>query len=509
MTVKLIKPVLADIKIICHFYKLAHQISKTYIPLLFTSALLKALVPFINIIMPKFIIDELMGAQRVDVLVPLVCVVAMGNMVLNALNRYFEMVINVKNHEVLQQFDWVVGQKIMNLDFEKIEDPLVLDLKERALFPIKNQGALARLIQSGATIINIVIMLAILTVVISMLNPLIIVVVLFIVLLNTALNKKMQHLTYEFHQLLIPLNRKFGYYANLTSDFTMAKDVRLYELSPLIMGKIDQYNQESLSWFAKLYQMLGKYTGISQINMQIQMIVVYAYMTYRVFIESISIGDFTMYVNAANQFSSCLQQFGMTYVELTQLCRYLDQYLEFEKIESKNAMGIEQIEPAKNYTIEFRNVYFKYPRAQHFVLENVNITILPGEKLSVVGLNGAGKTTFIKLLTRLYEPTKGEILLNGKNIADFSYESYMKMLSVVFQDFKLLAFSVKENVSFEVSPDVSDDVILEVLRQSGLGEDVSKLKHGLHTSLYKTFDEDGVEFSGGMAQKLAISRAMY
>ncbi|MFQ7057792.1 MAG: ATP-binding cassette domain-containing protein, partial [Turicibacter sanguinis] len=128
--------------------------------------------------------------------------------------------------------------------------------------------------------------------------------------------------------------------------------------------------------------------------------------------------------------------------------------------------GKETDVPMDNLTLEFKNVSFKYPKSEVNVLNNVNVTILPGEKLSIVGLNGAGKTTFIKLLTRLYEPTEGAIYLNGVNILEYDLKEYLALMSVVFQDFKLFAFSVKDNIVFNQVE--KDETIIEVLREADL-----------------------------------------
>lgn len=183
--------------------------------------------------------------------------------------------------------------------------------------------------------------------------------------------------------------------------------------------------------------------------------------------------------------------------------------MEFENIESKHTKEGKKIGNLEKVNIEFKNVSFKYPRSKEFTLKNVSIKINEGEKLSVVGLNGAGKTTFIKLLARLYEPTEGEILLNGVNINEYDYDEYMKLLSVVFQDFKLMSFSIKENIALNDFNKVKDEEIEEVLIKSGFGKDLEKLPKGINTPVYKNFDEGGIEFSGGQAQKLAIARAVY
>lgn len=174
----------------------------------------------------------------------------------------------------------------------------------------------------------------------------------------------------------------------------------------------------------------------------------------------------------------------------------------------------------KPHTIEFRNVSFSYPNTDIQVLSGLNITLQPGEHLSVVGLNGAGKTTFIKLLCRLYDTTEGEILLDGINIRKYDYQEYMSLFSPVFQDFKLFGFSVKDNILLsdtslapaqqEYAQDTTSQTnIQELLAQVGLQERIDSLEKGADTILFKAFDENGVEFSGGEQQKIAIARALY
>jgi len=141
------------------------------------------------------------------------------------------------------------------------------------------------------------------------------------------------------------------------------------------------------------------------------------------------------------------------------------------------------------------------------VLEHISFTLAAGEKLGIVGLNGSGKTTLIKLLCRLYDPTEGRITLNGIDIRDIPHDEYTKLIGIVLQDFCLFAYSVKENVVFDSQ---TDEIRLEeCLEKSGLSEKIASLPNGVHTSLYKTLDDTGVEFSGGEGQKLALARAVY
>lgn len=280
-------------------------------------------------------------------------------------------------------------------------------------------------------------------------------------------------------------------------------------MAPLILGKIKEFSSKIIEIGSDLYSTKGKYTGVTNINLQLQIVIVYGYLCYKVIYSGLSIGNFTMYAGAAASFTATVSIFISEFVDIGNQCRNLQLYRDFEARVSVNDRTGETIGKIKNYDIEFRNVYFKYPRSKDYTLKNISIKIHSGEKLSVVGRNGAGKTTFIKLLTRLYEPTEGEILLGGKNIKEYDYKEYVKLLSVVFQDFKLFAITIKENLTLSDSERVKGKEIIEILEQSGFEEDLKKLPQGIETSVYKYFDKEGIEFSGGQSQKLAIARALY
>ena len=159
------------------------------------------------------------------------------------------------------------------------------------------------------------------------------------------------------------------------------------------------------------------------------------------------------------------------------------------------------------YKIEFKNVYFKYPGSDEYALKNFSMELNIGEKLAIVGMNGSGKTTMIKLLCRLYDVEKGEILLNGVDIRKFDQREYRRLFSVVFQDFNILPFTLKQNVAADMEGD--NEKIEDCLEKAGLKTRLDKLDNGLDTYIGKSYDESGVEFSGGEMQKIAIARAIY
>ena len=234
---------------------------------------------------------------------------------------------------------------------------------------------------------------------------------------------------------------------------------------------------------------------------------IFCYLGYKVIKNLITIGDFSMCVTASNDFTNCCQAIVQSVQEILKRTNYVNEYLKFMEYPVALPKGTKSVVLDKPHTIEFKNVSFKYPRSEKYVLQNVSIKIPNAQHLAIVGLNGAGKTTFIKLLCRLYDVTDGEILIDDINIKEYSDDEYRKLFAVLFQDFKLLAFSLKENIAF--SPEVPDSQIDDVLKLAGLYEHAQKLPKKNDTCIYKSFDETGVELSGGQKQKTAIARALY
>lgn len=161
---------------------------------------------------------------------------------------------------------------------------------------------------------------------------------------------------------------------------------------------------------------------------------------------------------------------------------------------------------SREHVIEFHNVYFRYPNCEQYVLRNVSVKIQSGERLSVVGYNGAGKSTFVKLICRLYEPTKGIITYNGVDISKLRYDQYRKLISIVFQDFNIYSLSVRENICLSFNPDAQ--ALRSAVEQSGLVNKIYQLSEGMDTQVGREFDENGVEFSGGEGQKVGLCKSI-
>lgn len=251
------------------------------------------------------------------------------------------------------------------------------------------------------------------------------------------------------------------------------------------------------------------------ISVEVCNICIYTIIVVNTLLGNVTIGDFSSLIQSILKFTEALNGITRGMFSLKYTTGILTYYLEYmELIEDEQMVEKGKVSEIPNVdrgvTIEFKNVSFKYPNTDVYILNNINTKINAGEHLSIVGKNGAGKTTFIKLLCRLYDVTEGEILVNGVNIRDIEYNEYLKLLSVVFQDYRLMAFTIKENIDIgtHLEEGVADR-INELCKIVRLDEWIESLEKKQDTNLYKMFDESGVEPSGGQAQKLAIVRALY
>lgn len=242
-------------------------------------------------------------------------------------------------------------------------------------------------------------------------------------------------------------------------------------------------------------------------KLPIQQIVLYSYLVYKVLIGSISIGNMTIFLSATGRFSSSLRNVFSSYLNISNICLSLEELREYISIKSiQYAIGTEH--PIyNNSVIEFKNVSFKYPGSENYALKNINLVIHPNEKLCIVGSNGSGKSTFIRLLTRLYCPTEGEILLNGVNINQYDYEEYQHLFAPVFQDFAEYYMTLGKNIA--LSEQYLSSKMDKVCCECGLSTLVNKLSKGYNTQVGKWIDEEGFNPSGGENQRIAIARACY
>ncbi len=402
--------------------------------------------------------------------------------------------------------------KTLGMEYEALETPEMLDRLQKAKRATAGdwqgvQGMMTYMQVMGVQIISVTIAVAIMTT----FNPWIIFI---IVVLSFAqflffdyIRKKDKK---EMWDAMMPHWRKLEYMENVTTDFSYAKDIRLFGMQKYLAKKqINVYDEELRHWIKSRQYWIYNTIFAHGISLLRQLIII-GWLVYSVVFNGLSIGNFTLYTASAAAFSNAINEILQALSALRERSAHTDDYRSFMDIPSADdkAQTI-PIPPADKYTFEFKNVSFKYRGQEKYALKNVNLTLHAGEKLAVVGLNGAGKSTFIKLLLRLYDVTEGCILMNGTDIRKFDRKEYYELFAPAFQDVMVFAFPVAENVSMKEPFNTDKAEAEKMLRLAGLGDKLDKLEKGVDTELLKVLYDDGVDLSGGEKQKLALARALY
>jgi ATP-binding cassette subfamily B protein/ATP-binding cassette subfamily C protein len=495
--------------VIQYFVRLVGRLSPKYMPTLLVQSLFKTMRPLIFIIGPKLIVDELIGLQRVDRLVLMIAAIAIGNFAIGAVEKVLKARTELMTYQFNNAFERHISKKTVEIDFENVEDPEILNLKERALFAVRNHGLMYVMVEALSKVANEIILIIGLSAIIWTFSPWVLVLLISVVIINSFIFKKVQKYYYLESTQTVGANRAFVYYINQSSDLEVAKDLRLYDMSPMVIDKMNRFNLKTYTLYLKIYGAISRLNGLVSVNVQIQTVIIYYLLAARTLAGAVTIGNFMMYASAVGKFSMSMNTFVSSIIEVNRLCRQLELLVEYEKIPASKDSGNQPMPEGENYEIEFHDVSFKYPRADDFTLKNISVTIRPGEKISIIGLNGAGKTTFVKLLTRLYKPTEGKITVNGIDIQTVDYETYMSKIAAVFQDYRLFGLTVEENITGKIASEDESPELFEILREVGASGDIEALPFGLKTPLDKRYDKEATKLSGGQSQKIAIARALY
>ncbi len=488
------------------FMRQGWKYDKKYILWLVFYQLINSLIPILATIMPKYIIDELMGARDLRRLSLYVGLLAGYTLLATCLSNFFKWDGFTRRCKVNAEFDNALHGCLAACDYERLEDPKYLDRKEKAKkFMYCDYHGFGYLLDCAINIIGQLITLVVIAAIVARLDWRVALLFFTFVLVNTKIENSERKKAMSMAQEMIRDQRGWIYYSDLFEDAQCGKEIRMNSMGRWLLDRerscFERIN-ENIGRQNKHYTKSGNYAAIFTF---LQQGIGYAYLIYSVIRSSISIGDFAMYTGAITAFATALRTVISSLTEIQAYDMYYEDLDEYLNVPLTLRSGAEK--DISTGEIEFHNVSFRYPGSETFALHNVNMKIRLGEKLAVVGENGAGKTTFVKLLTRLYDPTEGTITLNGQDIRKIDYDAYQALFSTVYQDYKLFSFSLKDNVSLALPSDA--DQIRSVLHHVGLEPLLAKLPDGIETSLYKNFDESGFEPSGGEGQKIALARALY
>ena len=509
---------------------LVHKLTPGYLTLLVIIRILAASFPFVGIVFSSIILDQLVQKQAFELIMKnALIMIAVGSTIM--LIRWGLEAANwVKKFELSHKISQMICEKTFDIDYDVLEKHETLDMIKKAKDGMNSSGSIRNFCDNLSSLIEKVISIIYSAVIIATLfipkafGPqkgfgfflnqwysafiMLFVMVLHIVV-SYFVNKKSAVLQMKFFERNVSYNRYFSYWFNLVFDYSIGKYIRLYKMQKLVLSRVQQTNDT----------LEKEYTGYLHENLKITLIPIltefvlqltsYTYAGLKAVFNLISVGSSLKYVTAYKILVESIAGISDTFVQMDVQSKYLSFFYDYMQIENKRYEGTIPTEKRDDniFEIEFRDVSFKYDNSETYALRHVNQKITLGTKNAVVGKNGAGKTTFIKLLCRLYEPTEGQILLNGVDIRYYDYKDYARLFSIVFQDYNLFSFPLGENVA--AAADYDRERVLECIDKAGFTDRLNRLEKGLDTNLYQYNDENGVEISGGEAQKLAIARALY
>lgn len=510
--------------------KLSNKADKAYFPLVIIKSLVTASFPFVAIIYSAIILDGLIdGIDKSLVMDSVYKMIVIGSVLLIA-RTALNFICEQKNNLINLRLESEISSKTLSLDFEQLESQEIKNKISKAKQGINTGGGIGSFVNMiGLSIENIVSFIYSLVLMMTLFkvlditnpdtitkifnNPLMGIALILLISLSLYINykilNKVNKLEHEVFTNTVVVNRLFGFLMNSSLDYKFSKDMRLYHVDKFISELQHKYSLD----FIKNYGAYAKKAGhmMSNVGLLNHLILFSAYLIIgiKALLGLISTGEVLLLVSAITTFNTAITQFITNISTVSIQTKYLSLYDEYLKTNTDMYNGNMQIvkNNGKEYKFQFKNVSFHYPNSEEIILNDVSFDIEVSNKLAIVGPNGAGKTTLIKLLCRFYDPTKGQILLNGIDIKEYDYNEYIDLISVVFQDFRIFSTTFKENVTSGIEEE--DNVVLDYLTQAGLNGRIRKLKKGIHTYIYSNFGEQGVEVSGGEAQKVAIARALY
>ena len=490
--------------------KLMDESNKGFIIKTILFSLILGILPLLNVLAPKLIIDEFTGPRRLNLMLFIGFGIIIANFIRQIINslsdNYYIRVFN-KFHGDLTH---ILNKKVLNLPIELTDSKSVQDKIERAknasystysLFEVLNYAV-------GSIITGIFSII-----ILFRLNIFVPILLIGLFLLNKPITKKIKEEELIFQEKSSTESRLYKYYMYFSKDFKYSKDIKIFSGEKLILDKAKYHLNEIYKINNQYFTKTGAYTGLINTINNLGIVGSFAYLIYRLSKKTLTIANFTLYFNSLNKLIDALSQIQLYYADIISMDARLKSLFEILDIEDTwNTGGEIRDMNLADLKVEFKNVSFKYPTSEDYVLENCSFVINPGETVALVGRNGAGKSTIVKLLCKFYEPTSGEILLNGINIADIDTEFYYKILSPTFQDFRLFPFRIDENVAADTYEDISKlgyDKMDKDFKLLNIDKWVDNLPDKKANYISTLFDEKGIEPSGGLGQKLALARSMY
>ena len=490
------------------FAKITAKNDPLYIPVIILNALAPAAATMVNIFVPMIFINQITDPKPADQFIKIVLLLIVGKILLESLERLLNREEFVRRQGINDYLTFELAKKAMDLTYQNIENPHTLDLKEKANAAI-NMGAIHNLLSCLKDIITSVTTIIGTALVIISFSPYLVGFSILISLLIILVNGKQSAYTSKFDLEIVNVNRRFSYYFSLMASPHYQKEIRVFNLGEMLQSKTKGYLDQMMDGFEDKFAFEANMGAIKIFLESILRLVSYTYVAMRTLSAAygpqISFGSFSAIISANENFMTSFQTMFSELADFIMSLANLEPLYDFYILDSDKEENLEEAEDFE--CLEFKNVTFTYPGSDRKIIDNLSFRINKGEKISIVGVNNAGKTTIVKILLRFFDIDSGEILYNGVNIKNISKKSLYKKISGVFQDFSIMPFTIKENIIG--NKDFSEDKTDEIIRRLDLDEKIKELPKGLETYLNKDIYENATDLSLGQKQKLAIARALY
>ena len=496
------------IKALGLFIKITGKNDPLYILVILLNALVPAAATMVNVFVPMIFINQITDPKPANQFIKIVIILIVGKILLESLERLLNREEFVRRQGINDYLTFELAKKAMDLTYQNIENPVTLDLKEKANAAI-NMGAIHNLLSCLKDIITSVATIIGTALVIISFSPYLVGFSILISLLIILVNGKQSAYTSKFDLEIVNVNRRFSYYFSLMASPHYQKEIRVFNLGEMLQSKTKGYLDQMMAGFEDKFAFEANMGAIKIFLESILRLISYTYVAMRTLSAAygpqISFGSFSAIISANENFMKAFQTMFSELADFIMSLANLEPLYDFYVLDSDEE---ENLGHAGNFqSLEFKNVTFTYPGSDRKIIDNLSFKINKGEKISIVGVNNAGKTTIVKILLRFFDIDSGEILYNGINIKKINKKSLYEKISGVFQDFAIMPFTIKENIIG--NKDFGEDKTDEIIKQLDLDTKIKELPKGLDTHLNKDIYEGATDLSLGQKQKLAIARALY
>lgn len=486
-------------------FGMVYRTDRRYLFYLICETLSFAVLAYPGMFLVKYAFDAMERRQPFGEFAAVCILLLLLQLAIKLIKSFFNSIRPGRTSLVVGKLYNAFHRKSMELDYELLAEKEIQELQVLAGDFIRYR--LSNTVWNFVALFSSLIAFAVSCILLVDINIWLIGVVVGGMLLEAFLSAKFMQSRFPLDNQIIKNQRHVRYFDEIATSEKCAKDLRIFDMGGKMKDRAVAYRKKNLGLELCRKRYTDLQGGIGAILSHGIDFAIYGILGYYVLQGALSMGSFSLAIGNIALFRQYFGKISDTLVGYSDTAKYMEYYDRFMALESRfRKTGLERVRISGDgsFDIEFRDVSFRYPGQAEYALEHMSFTVHNREKISIVGENGAGKSTLVKLLMRLYDPTEGQILVDGVDIRQYDYEEYLSIFAPVFQDYKLFAFTVGENISsFEEG---NQEKVKEAACKSGIDGKIMQLPGKYETFLTKQFDEEGVEFSGGEQQKIALAR---